>query len=110
MGVAALRLPVGARSPRTSQKFCHVPLFIDQLLSRNKVLHQNQRDTPSFNCNSMVIKSHFVHINFYQSADNELRSIEEFESCAEDLKLDEDVVRDVKAMIHITSQGHFTEV
>jgi hypothetical protein len=46
----------------------------------------------------------------FQSRDNEEKSIEAFESCAKDLDLDEDLVKDVRNMINLTSSGHYTEV
>ena len=45
-----------------------------------------------------------------QRADNEEKSVEAFERCAEDLNLESDLIRDVVEMITTTSTGHHTEV
>ena len=57
----------------------------------------------------------FKVLNLYQcvqlqSKDNEYQSIKAFENCARDLELDDDLVKDVKEMINLTSSGHYTEV
>lgn len=45
-----------------------------------------------------------------QSKDNEDQSVKAFERCAEELELDEDIIKDVKYMISLTASGHYTEV
>ncbi|KAL5269698.1 hypothetical protein ACHWQZ_G003232 [Mnemiopsis leidyi] len=58
-----------------------------------------------------VLFAIFFHDYIYdpKSKDNEDQSIKAFESCARDLELEDDLVKDVKQMINLTSSGHYTE-
>ena len=81
---------------------CHVALAVAHYFG----IHSNL-------CQCRLTDSYLGHCDIVchlQSKDNEDQSIKAFENCARDLELDEDLVKDVKQMINLTSSGHYTEV